>query len=132
MSEADEIKITSIRRFNRITGDEIMTDPDQIARGIMNKAMFDSWPEHLRNDYQECIATALREIETKTRAERDRAFVGMMHRSRREGYRRGVEESAKLAESMYGTQFHDKIEIRTGKKIARNLRALNEPTQAGE
>ncbi len=35
-----------------------------------------------------------------------------------------LEEAAKIAESIYGTQFHDKVERRTGNKIALNVRAL--------
>lgn len=35
-----------------------------------------------------------------------------------------LEEAAKVAEAIYGTQFHDKTEVRTGRKIALNIRAL--------
>lgn len=40
------------------------------------------------------------------------------------GFAAGRDKAAGIAESIYGTQFHDKTERRTGKKIAMNIRAM--------
>ena len=52
-----------------------------------------------------------------------------LEKQKAKGYASGAEamreRAAKLAESMYGTNFHSDAQIRTSKKIALNIRAIH-------
>lgn len=93
--------------FGEFTGRESPMTPKNMTTEERAEILTPCWqpltknclcPMHL---LRPLIWDAIKSAESAVRAERDRAFVGMIHRSRREGFRAGAESMRERAISLF-------------------------------